>query len=112
MDDIAGGKLEIQGNSLAITRIEGQDTQRAFASFRWDLRKLTPWGQEVTFTAYGRGDVYHTDDAAATTVALYSGTNGWHTRAIGALAADVKWPFIGPLLRRDSNARSLAFSWC
>ena len=37
VDDLAGGKLEIQGNSLAITRIEGQDTQRAFASIRWDL---------------------------------------------------------------------------
>ena len=98
LDDLAGGKLEIQGNSLAITRIEGQDTQRAFASFQWDLRKLTPWGQEVVLTAYGRGDVYHTDDAQATPIALYSGTNGWHTRAIGALAADVKWPLIGPLL--------------
>lgn len=97
MDDIAGGNLQIQGNSLAITRIEGQDTQRAFVSAEWDLRRLTPWGQEVTFTAYGRGDVYHTDQAEDTTVSLYSGTNGWHARAIGALAADVKWPFIGSL---------------
>jgi LPS-assembly protein len=98
MQDIAGGHLEIQGNSLALTRIEGQDTQRAFASVRWDLRKLLPWGQEVTFTAFGRGDVYHTNDAQDTTVALYRGLNGWHTRAIGAVAADIKWPFIGPLL--------------
>jgi LPS-assembly protein len=98
IEDVVGGHLEIQGNSLAITRIDGQDTQRAFASVRWDLRKLTPLGQEVTFTAYGRGDVYHTDEAQDTTVALYSGTNGWHTRVIGAVAADVRWPFIGPLL--------------
>jgi LPS-assembly protein len=97
MEDVLGGHVEFQGNSLAITRIDGQDTQRAFASIKWDLRKLTPWGQEVTFTAYGRGDVYHTDDAQDTAVALYSGTNGWHTRAIGALAADIKWPFVGPL---------------
>ena len=97
LDDIAGGHLQLQANSLAITRVEGQDTQRAFASLRWDLRKLTPWGQEVIFTAYGRGDVYHTDGAEDTTVAIYQGTNGWHGRAIGALAADVKWPFIGGL---------------
>ncbi len=95
MENIAGGNLEVQGNSLAITRIEGQDTQRAFASLRWDMRRLTPWGQEVTFTAYGRGDVYHTDDSAATSTAIYRGTDGWHARAIGALAADVQWPFIG-----------------
>jgi LPS-assembly protein len=96
-EDVLGGTLEIQGNSLSILRIEGQDTQRAFASGQWDLRRITPWGQEVTLTAYARGDVYHTDDAESTTVAIYSGTNGWHTWAIGALAADVQWPFIGPL---------------
>jgi LPS-assembly protein len=94
-DDIAGGHLEIEGNSLAVTRIEGQDTQRAFASATWDLRRLTPWGQQLTLTALGRGDVYHTDDAEDTTVAIYRGTDGWHARAIGALAADVQWPFIG-----------------
>jgi LPS-assembly protein len=97
-DDFAGGNLEVRGNSLAITRIDGQDTQRAFASAEWDLRRLTPWGQELTLTAFGRGDVYHTDDAEDTTVAVYRGTNGWHTRAVGALAADVQWPFIGQLL--------------
>ena len=98
IDPVLGGTVELQGNSLFITRIEGQDTQRAFASARWDLRKLTPWGQEITFTGYARGDVYHTDDAESTSVSLYSGTNGWHTRGIFALAADMKWPFVGPLL--------------
>jgi LPS-assembly protein len=61
------------------------------------LRRLTPWGQELGLTAYGRGDVYHTDEAEETTVAMYRGTNGWHARAIGALAAEVRWPFVGPL---------------
>ena len=97
MEGLLGGTLQIQGNSLAILRIDGQDTQRAFASAEWDLRRLTPWGQQLTLTAYARGDVYHTDDAGSTEVPIYAGTNGWHTRAIGALAADVKWPFIGPL---------------
>ena len=96
-EDVFGGTLQIQGNSLNIIRIEGQDTQRAFASAEWDLRRLTPWGQELTLSGYARGDVYHTDDAEMTAVPIYSGTNGWHTRAIGALAADLKWPLIGPL---------------
>jgi LPS-assembly protein len=96
-EDLAGGTLQIQANSLSILRIEGQDTQRAFVSAEWDLRRLTRWGQQLTLTAYGRGDVYHTDDAESTTVPIYSGTNGWHSRAIGALAADLQWPFIGPL---------------
>ncbi|HVU28856.1 MAG TPA: LPS assembly protein LptD [Sphingomicrobium sp.] len=96
-EGLVGGTLELEANSLSIIRIDGQDTQRAFASAEWNLRRLTPWGQELTLTAYGRGDVYHTDDAGSTTVPIYSGTDGWHTRAIGALAADLKWPFIGPL---------------
>ena len=49
--DVAGGKIEAQANSLSILRIDGQDTQRAFASLRWDLRRLTPWGQELGLTA-------------------------------------------------------------
>ena len=94
-DPILGGKIELQANSLSILRIVGQDTQRAFASARWDMRRLTPWGQELTLTAYSRGDVYHTDEAEETSVAVYRGLNGWHSRLIGALAADVKWPLIG-----------------
>ena len=37
-----GGAVELQANTLAITRAEGQDTQRAFARARWDLRRITP----------------------------------------------------------------------
>jgi LPS-assembly protein len=95
--NVAGGTLQLQANSLSIIRIEGQDTERAFASAEWDLRRLTPWGQQVTLTAFGRGDVYHTDEAGSTLVPIYRGQNGWHARAIGALAADIQWPFVGPL---------------
>jgi LPS-assembly protein len=95
-DKILGGKVQLQANSLAILRIEGQDSQRAFASARWDLRKITPMGQELTLTAFGRGDVYHASDSADTAISAYAGRDGWHYRAIGALAADVRWPFLGP----------------
>jgi len=96
-DPILGGKVELQANSLAILRIEGQDTQRAFASARWDLRRITSMGQELTLTAYGRADAYHTDESAETAVDIYRGQDGWQYRAIGALAADVRWPLVGPL---------------
>ena len=96
-EGVLGGTLQLQLNSLAITRTEGQDTQRAFASLRWDLRRLTRWGQEVTLTAYARGDAYNTDDTL-TSPLVYRGLDGFHGRAIGALAADVRWPFIGSFL--------------
>ena len=94
-NNVLGGKVELQANSLSIIRVEGQDTQRAFASARWDLRRLTPWGQELDLTAFARGDVYHTDNSDSTLVPVYAGNDGWHWRGIGALAADLKWPFVG-----------------
>ena len=94
-DGLIGGRFEMQLNTLALTRVDGQDSQRAFASLRWDLRRLTTLGQEITFTAFGRGDIYNANDTLATTVASYRGDEGFSTRAIGALAIDVKWPFVG-----------------
>ncbi len=94
-DPLVGGRIEVQANTLAIGRTEGQDTQRAFASVRWDLRRLTSWGQEVTLTAFGRGDIYHSDENSLTPTVIYQGSPGWESRAIGALAVDVRWPLIG-----------------
>jgi len=97
-DPLVGGTLLIQANSLALIRTDGQDTQRAFAGIRWDLRRYTPLGQEVTFTAYGRGDIYHTSQAGRTATISYRGDPGWTGRGIVAAAVDVKWPFIGAFL--------------
>jgi LPS-assembly protein len=93
---VLGGQVELQANSLAIMRVDGQDTQRAFASARWDMRTLTRMGQELTLTAFARGDAYHSDENDETDIALYRGQEGWRFRGIGALAADVKWAFVGP----------------
>ena len=95
---VLGGMIELQGNSLAITRVDGQDTQRAFASARWDLRRFTRMGQQLQMTALARGDLYHTSESASTVVPIYRGEDGWHGRGIAALAADVQWPLIGPAL--------------
>lgn len=94
-DPLVGGRLELQANSLAIMRSDGQDTQRAFAGARWDLRRITGMGQEVTLTALVRGDVYHSGDNALTSTAIYRGNPGWQTRGIATAAVDVKWPLIG-----------------
>jgi LPS-assembly protein len=98
VDPIVGGRLELQANSLNILRTEGQDTQRAFASARYEHRSLTPFGQELTLTGYLRGDVYHANETELTTNPLYRGAEGFHGRLIAAAAVDVKWPFIGQFL--------------
>jgi len=92
-----GGRMQFQLNTLALTRTDGQDTQRAFASARWDLRRITDWGQEVTFTALARADAYNANDTLSTAVVSYRGTEGFKGRGIAAAAADVRWPFVGTL---------------
>lgn len=94
-DPLLGGRIELQANSLAILRSSGQDTQRAFAGARWDLRKITGLGQEMTFTGLVRGDLYHSDENALTSTAIYRGNPGWQTRGIATAAIDVKWPLVG-----------------
>lgn len=98
IDPWIGGRIELQANSLAILRTEGQDTQRAFAAGKWERRSITGWGQELTLTGYVRGDLYHTADIDPATPLIYRGTEGWHGRVIAAAAADLRWPFIGSFL--------------
>ncbi len=90
-----GGKLEIEANSLALTRSDGQDTQRALARAQWDLHTITRGGQEVTLTALVRGDVYHSSDNSLATNSQYQGVPGWQARGIATAALDIKWPFVG-----------------
>ena len=97
-DPWLGGRIELQANSLAILRPEGQDTQRAFASARWERRGITALGQELVLTAFARGDLYHADDTALTQTLIYRGDEGWNGRFIGALAADLRWPLVGRFL--------------
>ena len=97
-DPFAGGRIELQANSLSILRTEGQDSQRAFAAARWDRRSITGWGQELILTGYARGDLYHTANIDLSTPALYRGEKGWNGRFIGAIAAEMRWPFIGRFL--------------
>ena len=97
-DPLLGGRIQLQFNSLAITRTAGQDTQRAFASAQWDLRRITPLGQEITLTALARGDVYHSDENALSPTVSYRGNPGWQTRGVATMALDVRWPLVGGFL--------------
>lgn len=94
-EDLVGGKIELQANTLALLRTDGQDTQRAFAGAKWDLSTLTPLGQIVTVTGLVRGDIYHTSDTLSTLTEVYRGNEGWTARGIATAAVDVEWPFVG-----------------
>ena len=97
-DPWANGRITLQANSLAISRTAGQNTQRAFASAQWDVRRITPLGQVITFTGQLRGDAYHSTDNALTAIATYQGEPGWQTRGMALAAVDITWPLIGAAL--------------
>ena len=97
-DPLLGGVFTFQANTLGITRSEGQDTQRAFVAAQWDLSRITRFGQQVTLTALGRGDAYSSSNVLAS-APVYRGRSGFNARAIGLVAADVKWSFVGAALR-------------
>lgn len=94
-DPVLGGGIELQANSLALLRTDGQDTQRAFAGAKWDLRTLTGLGQVITATALVRGDIYHSNDTLSTITDVYRGNEGWTARGVAIAALDVEWPFVG-----------------
>jgi len=95
---VLGGKVEWQLNSLNLSRETGQDTQRAFAGARWDLRGITGLGQIVSLTALARGDVYHSSGNDLTDTVSNRGLPGWQARGVALGAADVRWPFAGEFL--------------
>ncbi|RVU04409.1 LPS-assembly protein LptD [Novosphingobium umbonatum] len=97
-DNWLGGTIELQANSLAISRSAGQNTQRAFTSAQWSLRKITPMGQIVTLTALARADAYHSSDNYLTSTEIYRGTAGWQGRVTATSAVDITWPFVGAAL--------------
>ncbi len=94
---ILGGTVQLQANTLALFRPDGQDTQRGFASARWDLRRITPLGQVVQLTALARGDLYNSANNDLTPTPIYRGEQGWQTRGVALAAVDASWPLVGEL---------------
>ncbi len=94
-DPLLRGRIQLQANTLALVRTDGQDTQRAFAAAKWDLRRMTGMGQVVTLTALVRGDIYNTQDTLSTITQVYRGREGWTARGVATAAVDIEWPFVG-----------------
>ena len=88
-DHLLGGQFRFDFNSVALTRDEGTDDQRASAEvrMRWPFVALD--GQLITFQADARGDVYHIDN----TTTLPSSGN-YVERGMPYLALDWRWPFV------------------
>ena len=94
-----GGKVELQANSLAILRIDGQDTQRAFASARWDLRRLTRMGPgaDPDRLTPAATSITPTNAARPTVADLSRHGRLAVPRRSARSPPTCRWPLVGPL---------------
>jgi LPS-assembly protein len=88
-DNWAGGQFRFDFNTVAISRDEGTDDQRATAELRWRKPFIALDGQLFTIQADVRGDVYHISN---TTVLPSSGE--YVERGAPYIALDWRWPFV------------------
>ena len=109
-DPIWDGRVELQANSLAILRTDGQDTQRAFAGARWDRRSITRLGQELILTAYApRRRLPQPPTTLLTDTLIYRGEAGWQrprrsARSPPSCAGRWSAPFMGGTQRLTPRA--------
>jgi len=85
----AGGRFQLDVNSVALSRYQGANDQRITAEASWRAPLVTDSGQLWTLQLDARGDLYHTD----TPVPLPS-SGHFITRELPYAALDWRWPFI------------------
>jgi LPS-assembly protein len=87
--NLLGGQFRFDFNTVALTRDEGTDDQRASAELRWRKPFIALDGQLITLQADVRGDVYHIDNTA-----LLSSSGHYVERGMPYIALDWRWPFL------------------
>jgi LPS-assembly protein len=93
--DVFGGDLRFDLDTIAISRHAGEDDQRLTGNMRWSLPFVTDNGQLITFQADARGDLYHINNADAFGDPGFS-DDQYITRGAPYAALDWRWPFVSP----------------
>jgi LPS-assembly protein len=95
---LAGGRWTLTANSASIIRTKGADTWRTSLGAQYDAPYINSFGMMLKGTGYARTDIYYQDDALAQDTAgnFYTGRDGFEARAVGALAAEIRWPLGKP----------------
>ena len=91
-ETVLGGRFQLIGNALYLTRGEGRDTARLSGTAAWKLPITTPGGHLITLFANVRADAYHVND---------TGVTGNEDETIGRVLplAGAEWRY--PLVRTD-----------
>ncbi len=92
----AGGRFTVEGNTVAILRTDGLDSQRASATAGYEIPFLNKFGQQLKFTVQARGDLYNVTDNDRPDDIVYAGRNGTHFRLTPVAAIEARWPLLAP----------------
>lgn len=88
-DHLLGGQFRFDFNSVALTREQGADDQRATAELRWRKPFIALNGQLITFEMDARGDVYHIENAFP-----LPPSGHYVERGVPYVALDWRWPLM------------------
>ena len=103
IDDIWGGRLELNGNFTSLQRTGGVDTRRLVGSAYWEREHITRGGHRFKAFAELRGDVYRFEDLDEGTevVAPIDDDNRLAGRFVPSVGAE--WSY--PLTKRFAGGR-------
>ena len=93
-DHVLGGQLHFDIDTVALSRDEGESDQRLTAELNYRLPFITDNGQQLTFEADARGDLYHISNANPLDLPDMPQDNQFITRGLPYIAMDWRWPFI------------------
>ncbi len=101
-DKVFGGRLRADTSALYMNRDVGTDMLRGSIDADWRRPFTTNDGQIITFEVFGRGDVYHLENA---TFSAPSATKNSETigRALGYSMLEWRYPFVSETSFRDTN---------
>jgi LPS-assembly protein len=91
-----GGRFTAEGNTVAIFRTKGLDSQRASLTAGYEIPFLNKLGQQFKFTLQARSDFYRVTDNDRPDDPVYAGRNGTFARITPVAAAEIRWPLIAP----------------
>lgn len=86
----SGGRTKLDASLLALTRTDGNDTQRLSVTGGWELPYVGPMGDIYNLSASVRGDAYHVTDLERDGKSNYSGLS---QRMLYELALQWRYPF-------------------
>ena len=99
---VGGGRLQVDGSALALSRNIGSDVLRGSLDADWRRPFITGNGQMITLQGFLRGDTYYVNDATFDTPTASQNTETIG-RALALAMMEWRYPFVGDTMFKDTT---------